>query len=152
MRGRAAALAGAGYCFASYRVNLSYVVAIDGNAGQSVGCGAVGHLRIAGGIDKGDFRGVEVVFADEEHWQLPVGRQVDAFVESSVGYRPVAKKRHADLGDAQELKGVASTGSLEDAGADDAAGAHHPHLRREKVHGATAPLRAARSFAKKLGD
>ena len=65
---------------------------------------------------------------------------------------PSPKERHADLGDAQELKGIASAGSLEDAGADDAAGAHHPHLRREKVHRATAPLRAARGFAKKLGD
>ena len=73
-------------------------------------------------------------------------------MEGAVGNRPVAKERHADLGDAQEFKGVAGTGGLEDAGTDDAAGAHHPHLRREKVHGTAAPLRAARGFAEKFGD
>ena len=67
-------MARARYRFAGRRVHRSYVIAIDGDAGQSIGCGAVGHLRIAGGIDKSHFRGVEVVFADEEHRQLPIGR------------------------------------------------------------------------------
>ena len=52
---------------------------------------------------------------------------------------------------AAQLGGIAGPARLEDAGADDAAGAHHPDLGSEKVHRAPAAARAARGPAKQLG-
>jgi hypothetical protein len=63
----------------------------------------------------------------------------------------IAEKGHTDILAAQQFKAIASASSLQDARADDSAGAHHAHLRREQMHTATAPLRAAGHAPKQLG-
>ena len=65
---------------------------------------------------------------------------------------PVAEERDGDVIGLQQLEAVAGAGGLQDARADDAAGAHHADFRGEQVHAAAAPLRAAGRPAEQLGD
>ena len=64
---------------------------------------------------------------------------------------PSPKKATATRSDSEELEAVAGAGGLEDARADDPAGAHQADLGREEVHAAAAAVRAARGPAEQLG-
>ena len=63
----------------------------------------------------------------------------------------IAKEGDRDGAIAAQLGGIAGPTGLEDAGADDAAGAHHPDLGGKQVHRAPPAARAARGPAKQLG-
>ena len=65
---------------------------------------------------------------------------------------PSPKNATLDLVGLQQLEAVAGAGRLQDARADDAAGAHQPDLGREEVHAAAAAVRAAGRPAEQLGD
>ena len=65
---------------------------------------------------------------------------------------PSPKKATATRSVSQELEAVAGAGGLEDARADDPAGAHHADLGGEQVHAAAAAVRAAGGAAEQLGD
>ena len=64
--------------------------------------------------------------------------------------RPIAKEGNADIVTLQQLERVSGAGRLQNTGPDDAARAHHPNLRLEKMHAATAPLRTAGGPTEKL--
>ena len=66
--------------------------------------------------------------------------------------RAVAEKGDADVIGPQQLETVTGPGGLQNAGADDAAGAHHADLRSEQVHAAAAAARTAGGPAKQLGE
>ena len=65
------------------------------------------------------------------------------FVEGAVVDRAVAEERHGHAVGLEQLEAVARSGGLQDARPDDAAGPHHADFRREQVHAAAAPVRAA---------
>ena len=113
---------------------------------------ATGHARIAGGIREGHLGGVLIVLADEQHRQLPDAGQVQPLVEGAIVHRTVAEERHRHAVGLQQHETVAGAGGLEDARADDAAGAHQADLRGEQVHAAAPAARAAGLAAEQLGD
>ena len=58
---------------------------------------------------------------------------------------PSPKKATATRSDFEQLEAVAGAGGLEDARADDAAGAHHADFGREEVHAAARGRASSRS-------
>jgi len=71
--------------------------------------------------------------------------------------RPVVDRSVAEEGDrdpvgAGQLEAVAAADGLEDAGADDATGAHHPDLGGEQVHAAAPALGRPGLATEQLGD
>ena len=73
-------------------------------------------------------------------------------MEGAVVDGPVAEEGHGHAVGLQQLEAVAGAGGLEDARADDAAGAHHADFGGEQVHAAAAAVRAAGLPAVQLGD
>ena len=136
-RGTAAA-AGAGDGPADDLVHSQDIVAVDRDAGNAIAVCSVGDLVVAGGGGKRDFGGVEVVLADEDGRQVPNGGHVDALVEGAVADRSVAEESHTDAVGLEQLEGIAGARSLQDAGTDDSAGAHHADFGRKEVHAAAA--------------
>ena len=96
-KGGSSAAAGALQGLAGCLVDEVDVIAVNGDTGQAVGGGAIGDLGIAGGVGEGYLGGELVVFADEEHWQPPVGGQINALVEGTIGDGAVAEEGDADL-------------------------------------------------------
>ena len=151
-QGRAAAATGPFDGLGRGVVHGQHVVAINRNAGQTVAFGPRGDGRIAGRISEGNFGGKLIVFADEQHRQLPDRGHVQPLVKGAVVHRPVAEKRDRDVVGLVQPKAIARAGGLQDAGANDAAGAHHSHLGREQMHAAAAAARAAGGTTVQLGD
>src|SRR5579859_5087510 len=125
---RPAARARPAHGLARRAVDGQHVIAVDADGGQAIGHAAVGHFRVAGRIRKGHLGRIQVVLADKDHRQLPDGGQVDAFVKGAIAYRAIAEEGHADAAGLEQLEGVAGASGLQDVGADDAGGAHQPHL------------------------
>ncbi len=119
------------------------VVAVDLDAGQAVALGAAGDAGVAAGVLERDLGGELVVLADEQHGQLPDAGHVQPFVEGAVVHGAVAEEGHGHAVGFEELEAVAGAGGLEDARADDPAGAHQADLGGEQVHAAAAAVRAA---------
>jgi hypothetical protein len=139
--------------FASQLVNRFDDVAIDEFVpGQAVGPTAPRDTRVAGRVGKRHLGGELVVLADEQHRQLPDRGQVQALVEGAVVHGPVPEERHGHPVRLQQLETVARAGRLEDARADNPAGAHQADFGGEQVHAAAAPPRAAGRPAVQLGD
>ena len=133
------------------RMDGDEIVAIQLHAGEAVGGGAAADLRNAAGVAEGNFRRKAVVFADEQHRQLPDRCHVEPLVEGGIIDGAIAEEGDRYGAVAAQLGGIPSTAGLENAGADDAAGAHHPDLGGKQVHRATAATRAASRAAKQLG-
>src|SRR5262249_1259005 len=149
---RAATAAGATDGVAGRLVDRQDVVAINLDAGHTVGRPARGDIGIARRVLKRHLRRELIVLANEQDRQLPDGRQVDPLVERAIVDRPVAEEGDTNAITLQQLETVSGARCLEDARADDPAGAHQPDFRREQVHAAAAALRAAGSAAEQLGE
>src|SRR5579859_4754338 len=135
---RPAARARPAHGLARRAVDGQHVIAVDADGGQAIGHAAVGHFRVAGRTRKGHLGRIQVGLADKYPRQLPDGGQVDAFVKGAIAYRAIAEEGHADAAGLEQLEGVAGASGLQDVGADDAGGAHQPHLGRKQVHAAAA--------------
>ena len=141
---RAASLPRAARGLARGLMHREHVVAVHLDAMQSVGRRAARHAWISRGVGEGHFCRVAVVFADEKRGQFPNPRHVQPFVKRAVVRRAIAEKRDADIPGLHQHRAVARARRLEDARPDDAARAHQSDLRREQMHRAAAPVRAAR--------
>ena len=73
-------------------------------------------------------------------------------MERAVVHRAVAEERHGHAVGLEQLEAVAGARRLQNARADDAAGAHHADLGGEQVHAAAAAARTAGRSAVQLGD
>ncbi len=148
----AAAGAGVAHRLAGRFVNGLDIIAVHLAAGQTIRGGADGYAGIAGRVGERHFRGELVVLADEQHRQFPNAGEVQAFVERAIVHRAIAEEGDGNAVAVEQLETVAGAGGLEDAGADDAAGAHQPDFGGEKVHAAAAAARTAGLPAIQLGD
>ena len=133
-------------------VDGQHVVAVDVDSGHSVARAAAGHAGVGRRVREGHLGRELVVLADEEHRQLPDAGHVEPFVEGAVVDGAVAEERDGHLIGLQQLEAVSGPGGLKDAGADDAAGAHHADFGGEEMHAAAAALRAAGRAAEELGE
>src|SRR5579859_249009 len=144
--------AGAADGFAGGLEDGHHVISVHGHARHPVeGCPA-GHVGIPRRVPEGDFGGVLIVLADEEHGQLPDGSQVQPFVEGSVVHGAVAEEGHRHLVGLHQSIAVSCAGRLKDAGTDDAARPHHAHFGREEVHAPPTPAGTSALAAVELGD
>ena len=151
-QGRSVACSGAADGLAGGLVDGQHVVAVEVDAGHSVARAAVGHAGVARGVSEGHLGRVLVVLADEEDRQLPDAGHVEPFVEGAVVDGSIAEKRDGHAIALQQHEAVSGAGRLEDAGPDDAAGAHHADFGGEEMHAAAASLRAAGGAAEELGE
>ena len=124
-------------------VHCQHVVAIHFDAGDAIRRAAGCHAGIARDTGEWNLGGELVVLAHEQHGQLPDARHVQAFVKRAVVRRAIAEESDTDIACLHDQGTIARASGLQDAGADDAAGAHHADLRRKQMHGATATARAA---------
>ena len=129
-----------------------HIVAVHCHSGQTISRPALGHVGIPGGVGKRDLRCELIVFTDEQHRQFPNARQVEALVKGAVVDRAITKKRHGNPIALQQFETVARAGRLQNARADDAAGAHHSNFGREQMHAAAPAPRTPRGPAIQLRE
>ena len=72
-------------------------------------------------------------------------------MERAVVYGSIAKEGHRYTAGLHQLRAIATTARLQDAGSTDAAGPHHADLGRKEMHRAAAPARAARHPTEEFG-
>lgn len=92
-----------------------------------------------------------VVLADEDHRELPQGREVQGLVEVADGDGALAEEADRDIAIAAVFGCECSAGSERDVPTDDAVAAQHPVLGVEQMHRAAEATRASRRFAEELG-
>src|SRR5262249_30718503 len=112
---RASAGAGPPNGLARGGLHSGYVVSIDFASRHPVDGAAIGHTWTSRGRCEWHLGGELVVFANEEHRQLPQAGEIQALVERSVVHRTVAKERDRDSIGLQEAKAVRRSGRLENA-------------------------------------
>ena len=100
-----------------------------------------GHRR-----DRGVFH-VEVVLADEQHWELPDGGQIQRLMESADVGGPIAEEGNRNLLRAAELCRPRGTGGDRQMRPDDRVRAEHPLVGFGEVHGAALGLAQAGRLA-----
>ena len=86
---------------------------------------------------------VEVVFADEDHRQVPDGGHVHAFVESALGHGAVAEEAGDHLAALLHLEGQRHAGGHGNAAGDDGDARDHALGHVADVHAAAFALAAA---------
>src|SRR6266508_268043 len=119
---RAFAAAGPGHRLPRRFVHGDHVVAVDRDAGDVVGGGAVGDVaRRAVVADRGGL-GEAVVLGDEDHRQLPDRGQVHALVGGALLGRAVAEEARAHRAGALPLGGEPGPARQRRAAPDDAVG------------------------------
>ena len=131
-------------------VHLDRVVVRHLDAGHAVGRGAVGHPVDGRGAGLGHRDRPLVVLADEDHRQLPQGRQVQRLMKGALVGRAFAEEGHRHPVLAQLLGREGRAAGRRQAGADDAAAAELVH-RIEQVHVAALALAQAGDLAEHLG-
>ena len=124
--------------FASGGFHGEHIVAIHFDAGDAIRRAASCHAGIARDTGKRHLGGELVVLAHEQHRQLPDARHVQAFVKRAVVRRAIAEESDTDIACLHDQGTIARAGGLQDAGTNDAAGAHHADLRRKEMHGTPA--------------
>ena len=111
------------------------VVAVDHDARQPVGRGAVGG-RMLHGSDVADRRifHVEIVLADEDHRQLPHRGEIQRLVEGADVGGAVAEEAHRNVLLALVLRAPRRAAGDRQMRADDRVGAHHAVVDRGQMH------------------
>ena len=131
------ALAGAGAAIGRARgaIDDVGVVAVDDDALEPIGCGAVGRRMLDRG-DAGDRRvlHVEIVFANKYHRQLPHRGEIQGLVEGADIGRAVAEEADRDILVALILRAPRGAAGDRQMRADDGVGAHHAVLHRGEMH------------------
>ena len=133
-------------------VDSQHIIAVQVDALDAVARPSIGHAGAGGRVGEGHFGCVLIVFADEKDRELPDAGHVEAFVKGTVVDGAVAEEGDGHVIALQKHEAVAGAGGLEDAGPDDAAGAHHADFRGEEMHAAASSLRAAGGAAEQLGE
>src|SRR6266540_6028566 len=147
----AVAPAGPGHRLLRHLVHGDHVVAVDRDAGDVVGGGAVGDVaRRAVVADRGGL-GEAVVLRPEDHRALPDRRQVHALVGGALLGRAVAEEAGAHRAGALALGGEPRPAGQRRAAADDAVGAEHAAGDVGDVHRAALALAGAVDAAEQLG-
>ena len=107
------------------------VVAVELEPRHAVAFGPVADTRVPCRILEWHFGGKLIVFADEQHRQVPDAGQVQPFVKGAVIGRPISEKSDRYLVGFEQFEAVSRPCSLQDAGPDDAACSHHSDFGAE---------------------
>jgi hypothetical protein len=128
-----------------------HVHPVDGLGGDVVGGGLGADIGLRFVAPDGRAHGVAVVFADEEHGQVPQLRQVQRLVELAFRHRAVAEETGRDTVLAGHLVGQRKPTGQRQAAAHDGIAAVELRRGIEQVHRPAAPAGTALRLAVHLG-
>ncbi len=127
------------------------VVAVHGDAGHGVGCGAVGEALHLSGACQGGELAVEVVLDDKDSRQVKEGGEVHGLVEHPLVGRPIAEEGQGHLIGAAHFGREGRARRYHRRGTHDAVGPQRPHAGVGDMHGAALALAEAGALAEDLG-
>ena len=128
------------------------VVAVDRDVVDAVSARRVVRAARACWVGSRRELGVAVVLAEEDHRQLPHGREVHRFVERALRHRAVAEERHRHAAVGAELRGRRRAHRDRQTGRDDPVGAEDAEVGVGDVHRTAAAAVRARVLAHQLGE
>src|SRR5882762_6557194 len=89
---RSAAFARSLNGFFSRLVDRHHILSVHFDARQAVRVRAACNTGVFGGAAKSHFRGVQIVLADVNHWQIPYCAKVHSFMEGTTVHSSIAEE------------------------------------------------------------